>query len=342
VKLLIEEGVDFTKKTRGGYWALDAEVLESIDHPLAQIVLQRRRVQKISSTYLSNFISMQDDEHVIRPSMDTLGAATGRMSMELLQTLPRRSDKNPLASIVRNCIVPRPGNVLFMCDWDQIEFRVLAHLAKDPGLIDAFNRGDDFFLNIAQETFAEPEMKRADERRQMIKNAMYSKAYGAGVAKFSSTAGIPLELGTQVMAQLDAKYPGIKSLQRQVDKVAHERVRIEGRPYVLSPLTGKHFYLKDDDKIYALVNYMIQGTAAEVLKMKAVEMNRAGIGQYLTLFVHDEVIGDVPLDQAREVSDTVSQIMNDDQIFAPVPVTATLGLGNRWGEKGDVKMEDLP
>ena len=346
VSILAKEGVDFVKMTAGGAVKFDKDVIEGIDHPLAKAVLQRRQAQKVTSTYLKNFAEMADEESIIRPSMNTQGTVTGRMSMELFQTLPRRSESNPFGNIVRNCIIPREGNVLFMCDWDQIELRILSWLTKDVGLIEAFtdayaNNGD-FFLNTTREIFDDQTIVRDDARRQMTKNGMYSWVYGAGDAKFSTTAGVSFETGSAFMAKLKQRYPGMEIFSRQVEKVANERFRSEGRPYVISPLTRQPYYLKRDDKVYALLNYLVQGSAASVLKMKTVALDNAGVGDFLTLLVHDEVIGDVPLDQMADMATTIKSIMNDFTLLAPTPVTASLSLATRWGSKGDVKEADLP
>lgn len=345
ISILSNEGVDFVKRTKGGAVAFDKDVLEGIDHPLAKVVLQRRQAQKVVGTYLDNFVEMSDSESIIRPSMNTQGTVTGRMSMELFQTLPRKSESNEFGNIVRNCIVPREGNVLFMCDWDQIEMRILSFLTKDAGLIeaftDAYTNNGDFFLNMTREIFDDHTIIRDDFRRQMTKNGCYSWVYGAGDAKFSKTAGVPLEVGSSFMAKLKGRYPGMDSFKRQVENVANERFRAEGRPYVMSPFTKQPYYLKRDDKVYALLNYLVQGSAASVLKMKTVALDNAGVGDYLTLLVHDEVIGDVPIDIMAEMSGTIKGIMNDQVLLAPTPVTASLSLATRWGLKGDVKEADL-
>jgi DNA polymerase-1 len=341
ISILSAQGFDFTKKTKGGALAFDKDVLEEIDHPLAKAVLGRRQATKVVGTYLKNFEEMADDLQIIRPSMNTQGTITGRMSMELFQTLPRKSESNEFANIVRNCITPRPGNVLFMCDWDQIEMRILSYLTQDEGLIKAFNTGEDFFINMTREIFADPTILRDDYRRQMTKNGSYSWVYGAGTEKFSKTAGVSLEVGTDFMNNMKSRYPGMDTFKRQVEKTANERARTQGRPFVISPLTRQPYFLKSDDKVYALVNYLVQGSAASILKMKVVDMDKAGIGDYLTLLVHDEVIGDVPLEDAFDVAQTIKSIMNDPVLLAPTPVTASLSLATRWGAKGDVKESDL-
>ena len=339
VQVLINEGISFVKTTDKGAFSLDADVLEGIDHPLAQSVLKRRQTQKVANTYLRNFLEMSDDDMIIRPRMDAQGTVTGRMSMELFQTLPRRSEDNPLAIIVRNCIVPRPDNTIMLCDWDQIEMRILAHLSNDPGLAQAFTQGD-FFLNIVREIFDDPTIVRSDPRRQTTKNAMYGKVYGAGIAKFSATAGIDERAGAAFMAKLDERFPGMDGLKHQVEDIATMRQRLEGRPYVTSPLTGQPYFPKREDKIYALVNYLIQGTAASILKKKVVELDNVGVGDYLTLLVHDEVIADVPNEHVHDVAHAIKGVMNDDTLLN-VPVTASLSLASRWGSKGDLKLEDF-
>jgi DNA polymerase-1 len=333
IAILAAEGISFVKQTKGGALALDADVLESIDHPLAQTVLARRQTQKVANTYLRNFLEMSDENGIIRPGMDAQGTVTGRMSMELFQTLPRRSEENPLANIVRNCIIPREDNVLLLIDFSQVEMRILAHLSSDPGLAEAFTTGD-FFLNLTREIFGDETIERKDPRRQTTKNGMYAWAYGAGAAKFAMTAGITEEAGTVFFNSIKRRFPGMEAFKHQVEKVATERLQLEGKPYVLSPFTRQPYYPKKEDKIYALVNYLIQGSAATILKKKVVEMDNAGIADFITLLVHDEVIADVPLDQNQEVASVMQAIMNDDKLLS-VPLTATLSAGYRWGEKFD-------
>lgn len=345
VSVLAREGIDFVKLTPSGAVAFDKDVIKGIDHPLAKTVEQYRQAQKVVGTYLKNFLEMADEDGIIRPSMNAQGTITGRMSMELFQTLPRRSETNSFANLVRNCIIPRENNVLFMCDWDQIEMRILSYLTKDQGLIDAFvdayDNNGDFFLNMTREIFDDQTITRGDGRRQLTKNGSYSWVYGAGEEKFSKTAGVTFEVGSAFMSKLKGRYPGMDLFKRDVEKIANDRFRNEGRPYVLSPLTRQPYYLSREDKIYALVNYLVQGSAASILKMKTVALDNAGVGDYLTLLVHDEVIGDMPLDAAADIAVTIKDIMNDHVLLAPTPVTASLSLATRWGSKGDIKESDL-
>jgi DNA polymerase-1 len=113
----------------------------------------------------------------------------------------------------------------------------------------------------------------------------------------------------------------------------------EGDANVRSPLTNRK-HVADQRRMNALVNYLIQGTAAEVLKMKGVELDNAGLGDYLVLPVHDEYIADVPEAVVRETYGTLMEIMNDDGMFT-VPITASVSTGKRWGSKEDYVIPDI-
>lgn len=337
IEVLRAEGYDFDKRTAGGKLALDRDVLESIDHPLAQTVLKRRRLQKLASTYLTHFLEWRDSSDLIHPSINPLGARTGRMSITepALQTLPRKSESNKAAEVVRNCISARPGHTMLMCDFDQIEMRLLAHLSRDQGLCDAFIRahtdGGDFFVDLARQVFQDDTIIKADPRRQVIKNAGYSEIYGAGIAKFALTAGISQDQAQAVKARWNTLYSGTKRFAKQVEAFAWNAQRDTGVPYYPSPVTGRH-HVADTNKIYALLNYLIQGSAAEVFKTKLLELDAAGLGPYMVVPVHDEIVLDVPNEVLTDVVHTLHSVMNDTESYR-VPITASVSYGERWGSK---------
>lgn len=341
IRVLQDEGHEFTATTASGALQLDKEVLGSIDHPLAQTVLRRRQLQKLATTYLSHFIHEVDANDCIHPSLNTLGARTSRMSMSdpNLQNLPRKSERNPAATTIRNSVTTRYGDRgwLLMCDFDQIEMRLMAHMSRDEGLRAAFMSGDDFFVALAREIFQDPTLEKKDPRRQITKNAGYSEIYGAGVAKFAKTAGITFEQADAVKRRWNQLYPGTKGYAKQVEQEAWRTQREEGMPYVRSPVTNRR-QVADINKIYPLVNYSIQMFAAEVFKQKQLELAAAGLDRFMVIPVHDEIILDVPNEHVREVVSILEKVMNDTDSFS-VPITASVSYGKRWGEKKD--LEDL-
>lgn len=321
---LLEEGVPLTKLTAGGAHSVDKEVLESLDHPLAQVVLNIRNAEKIAHTYFRRFIEMERDS-LLHPSINILGARTGRMSINAppLQTLPRGAS-------VRDCFVPRDGNALILADFDQIELRLMAHFANEDAMIRAIHSGLDLHTYTAQLVFGLGDHEPTKQQRQIAKSANFSKIYGAGVHKFALTTGVDVEVARAFLERYDAMFPGVRRFQQQVEQTVNQRMRDEGRAYVRSPIGRMH--PSDGDAHYKLVNYLIQGTAADVLKLKLAELDLAGLGEYMILPVHDEVVFDVPLDVADEVERTINEVMHEGSMFS-VPLTVGIDRVQRWGDK---------
>lgn len=346
---LFDEGVVLTKRTDKGATALDAEVLEGVDHPLARAVLARRRTQKMLSTYLRFYVDEADEDDLVHPSINTLGARTSRMSMDHpnLQNLPRLGTTRA-GDVVRNCVTTRYADAsdldardvehnptkhgsLVMCDFSQIEMRILAHLAQDPTMIDAFTSGGDFFVNMARQIFGDDTITKSDPRRQITKNAGYATIFGAGVRKFALTAGVAEDQARSFMSTWNRIYPGVRVFQNEVYRLAAERRELIGHPYATSPLTERR-YVAERGKEYALVNYVIQGTAAEIFKMKLLELDAAGLGEFMVAPVHDEIILDVPGDRFDDAIRTARSVMADDRLLT-VPIEAEASYGLRWGTK---------
>jgi DNA polymerase-1 len=338
-------GVEFTKMTDGGAYSLDKEVLESIDHPLAATVLGRRRAQKMVSTYLANYLKMSEWDGKIHPSINTVGGTdknpfepgggsgvrTGRMSMSdpNLQNVPVRTK---FGKKIRNCFIASIDHRWAKADFGQIEMRVMAHMSQDPGMIEAFMTPGDFFVNMGTRLFHEPDFAKADPRRQLLKNGGYAKIYGAGIPKFAKTAGVPEDEAGQFMRDFDKTYERVPTWIKEVEAEGRANLNLTGEAYVRSPLTGRKFTV-DAGKLYALVNYKIQGTAGEILKMKIVEADAAGLGPYMTIPVHDEIDLDIPNDVFDDVMVTLHDVMNDDKLLS-VPITSSIDVGQRWGECG--------
>lgn len=341
IKILQEAGYEFTKATASGAVALDKEVLNGIDHPLAQTILKRRQLQKLASTYLLHYLTELDDNGLIHPSINTLGARTSRMSMERpnFQNLPRKSQTNPAATAVRNCVRTRyyeSGGSLLMCDFDQVEMRLLAHFSEDEGLIAAFHSPQDFFVRLARDIYADETIEKTDPRRQLTKNTGYANIYGAGVAKAAQTAGVPVESMATSMKAFHTLYPRVKVFQNAVEQAAWRRQKSEGVGYARTALTRRKM-VADLNKVYALVNYLIQGSAAEVFKDKQLQLDAAGLGRYMMVPVHDEIILDVPESERDDAIATLRDIMNDRTTFR-VPITASVSGGERWGEKVELEL----
>jgi DNA polymerase-1 len=298
---------------------------------LAATVLKQRKADKLANTYFSNFIN-DNVNGFVHPSVKTLGARTGRMSIQnpALQTLPKGDDT------VRRAFLPKDDDhVIVTSDLDQVEFRMFATLSKDENLINLFNMADatgsDPFTEIGREVYADPAMQKSDKRRGLIKGVVYGRLYGAGVAKQALTAGVPEEQMRAVSNAFDERFPGMALFQKKVEDVGMRRLRSEGQGYV-NTWTGRRLPC-DEDRVYTLTNYLIQGGAAEVFKSNLVKLDQADLTELLIVPVHDEIVLNAPRESAAEIQQIVRECMTTREGWA-VPLTADVdGPLENWGQK---------
>jgi len=338
VKILEGLGAEITEFTPSGQKSASADQIKALMingtpeiQQLADVVLKQRKADKLANTYFKNFLT-DNVNGFVHPSVKTLGARTGRMSITApaLQTLPKGD------STVRRAFLPKDDDhVIITSDLDQVEFRMFASLSQDPNLISLFNladaTGSDPFTEIGREIYGDPTMQKSDKRRGLIKGVVYGRLYGAGVAKQALTAGVPEDQMRAVSDAFDIRFPGMTSFQKQVEDVGMRRLRAEGEGYV-NTWTGRRLPC-DNDRVYTLVNYLIQGGAAEVFKSNLVKLDQADLTEYLIVPVHDEIVLNAPREHAEEMKQLVKQCMTTTEGWS-VPLTADVdGPLENWGEK---------
>lgn len=338
VRLFEGMGAEITEFTPSGQKSMTKDQLKLISingnaeaKQLADLVLQQRKADKLASSYFSNFLADNVNGYV-HPSVRTMGARTGRMSITdpALQTLPSGD------ATVRKAFIPKDeDHVIISSDLDQVEFRLTANFSGDQPLIDLFNEADrtggDVFTSIMQEVYQDKTLTKADPRRKLIKGVIYGKLYGAGVDKMALTAGVQTEQMKSVVDGFDRSYPGVKMFQKGVEDAGMRRLRDEGQGYVQTR-TGRRLPC-DDDRVYSLTNYLIQATAAEVFKQNLIKLDQADLTEYLIVPVHDEIVLQAPKDDAAEISRIVQDCMTTRDGWS-VPLTAGVdGPFKSWGEK---------
>lgn len=331
-------GAEITERTDSGQKSASADQLKMLVRDgspeiqqLADTVLKYRKAGKLASTYFLNFINDNVDGFV-HPSVKTMGARTGRMSIQnpALQTLPKGDDT------VRRAFLPKDeDHVIITSDLDQVEFRMFSSLSQDANLIQLFNladaTGSDPFTEIGREIYQDPTMQKSDKRRALIKGVVYGRLYGAGVAKQALTAGVPEEQMRSVSNEFDRRFPGMAMFQKKVEDIGMRRLQAEGQGYV-NTWTGRRLPC-DDDRVYTLVNYLIQGGAAEVFKSNLVKLDQADLTELLIVPVHDEIVLNAPRKDAEEIKQLVRQCMTTTEGWS-VPLTADVdGPLENWGEK---------
>lgn len=314
---LMDQGLSLKERTPSGKYKMDAATLGSIRHPIAEAVLSYRDAVKTRSTYLDGFQSFAH-EGLLHCSINPLGAKTGRMSASRpnLQNVPR--------SWVRSAFVPRPGNKLVLVDYDQIELRLMAHYAGDEALINAVKGGDDLHAFVGRMVYNTPTI--TPEQRRVVKAANFAKIYGAGAQKFADTAGISIDEARRFNKLYDSRFPAVTNWIRRTSMIGDS----EGS--ITTPFIGRQQVVGGKEGGYKLVNYFIQGTAADVLKRAIVQLSMTDADQYMLIPIHDEVAFDVPAELVEDVTREITTVMEDTVSFS-VPLSVGSDVVDRWGDK---------
>jgi DNA polymerase-1 len=338
VRLMEKLGAEITETTPSGQKSASKDQLKMLLRDgndevkqLADIVLKQRKADKLANTYFKNFLEGNIDG-IMHPSVRTMGARTGRMSITdpALQTLPSGD------ATVRRAFIPKDeDHVIVSSDLDQVEFRLTANLSQDPDLINLFNESDltggDVFTEIMRQVYQDPTAQKSDNRRKLIKGVVYGKLYGAGVTTMALTAGVSDAQMKSVVDAFDGSYPGVKLMAQAIEDIGMKRLRAEGAGYVKTK-TGRRLPC-DDDRVYSLTNYLIQASAAEIFKQNLVKLDNADLTELLIVPVHDEIVLNVPKDNVKEIMETVRECMTTREGWS-VPLTAGVdGPFENWGQK---------
>jgi DNA polymerase-1 len=328
-------GLRAVKRTKTGR-STDAEVLEALadDHPLPGIVLEHRAIAKLKGTYVDAFPRLVLPETGrIHTRWSQAVAATGRISSQdpNLQNIPIRT---ALGKLIRRAFVAPPGHQIVSADYSQIELRVLAHLSKDPVLVDAFQSGQDVHVRTAMEIFSVPASGVTDEMRGRSKTINFGVIYGMGEAALAKRLSIPrAEAGRFIDAYFE-RYRGVATF---MDKTLAEARRTE----VVHTLFGRRRNVSDlrnSDRMrraYAeriAQNTPIQGTAADLLKLAMVRLAEPVVpGARMVLTVHDELAFEVPDARVEEAKEKIRSVMETVHPF-DVPLVVDVGAGHTWAD----------
>lgn len=325
-----ERDAPLTEFTATGAAKMDADTLEMLianGYDLAKYALNARKATKISSTYLDNMIKFADSENILHAEINTMAARTGRMSIQrpALQTLPR-DDKH-----VRPSVIPFEGQKLVSADYDQQELRLIAGLSGDTVMIDAFRQADtvgpDFFTQSARELFSDETIIKSDPRRNTTKSYWYSSAYGAGVKKQALTAGIPEAEMRVIVETVKERYSTMDRWKGSVVSRLETMRRSGERPYV-TLYDGRRLYM-DPERTYAAVNYTVQGSCAIMVKESLVNLDHAGLSEYMLLPVHDEILFSIPENDIPELAPIINEAMFNNEFGIDIVAEAGEPM-SRW------------
>ncbi|MEB2311479.1 MAG: DNA polymerase I [Sorangiineae bacterium] len=312
----------------------DAETLEALssEHALPGVILELRQLAKLKGTYIDALPRLVNPETGrIHTSWEQAVAATGRLSSTdpNLQNIPIRT---ALGRAIRAAFVAPPGTELVSADYSQIELRVLAHLSRDPVLLDSFQKGEDIHARTAMEIFELPPSELTPEHRRRAKAVNFGVIYGQGDSGLAKSLGISRAEASSFIAAYFRRYEGVRRFMDDTLAEARlaESVRtLFGRRRLVPDLKSGNRALRLAAERIAM-NTPIQGTAADLLKLAMLKLaHPATPGARMVLTVHDELVFEVP---TGEVPRAIEEIRAAMEGVAPfnVPLVVDIGHGADW------------
>ena len=333
-------GLPPVKKTKTGY-STNAEVLEKLKnkHPIIEAIMDYRMVTKLNSTYAEGLVKVIGDDERIHTTFQNMVTATGRLSSTEpnLQNIPVRTE---LGSEIRKMFVPKDGCVLIDADYSQIELRVLAHIANDQIMQEAFRSGEDVHRVTASQVFGVAPEDVTSLMRRHAKAVNFGIVYGISDFSLADDIGVTRKEAKAYIESYLEKYAGVRQYMHDVVKQAKADgyvTTLMGRRRYLPELKSKNFNLRSFGERCAM-NTPIQGTAADIIKLAMIRVDAALAKQYpqarLVLQVHDELIVECPAADAAAVASLLEEEM-ERVVTLSVPLVAEAHWGRNWLEAKD-------
>jgi len=330
-------GLSPVKKTKTGP-STDADSLQRMldAHPIVETLLKYREVEKLRSTYADALPPLVQADGRIHATFNQLATTTGRMSSEApnLQNIPVRT---AAGREMRRAFVADEGCGLLTADYSQIELRVLAHLAEDPGLIDAFERGADVHAATAAQVFHVAEDRVDEFQRRFAKVVNYGLAYGMEAYGLAQRLDIPTEQAREILDAYFESFPNVHAYTRKTVREARERgytTTMFGRRRQLPELSSDNSRIRQMGERMAQ-NAPVQGTAADIFKLAMIAVDHGleegNLRTSTVLTVHDELVFEVPLEE-REVVEPLVRDLMEGVCVLDVPLVVDLGFGPSWAE----------
>lgn len=332
------------RKTSTGKVSVAADVLESMKgvHPVIDLILEQRQLSKLKGTYLDALPKLINPKTGrVHTSFNQTGAVSGRIASQdpNLQNIPIRSE---LGREVRRAFIVEPGNVLIAADYSQVELRVAAHIAGDPGLRAAFAAGQDIHRATAATVLNVPVDQVTSDQRSFAKRVNFGLLYGMGTQSLAQQAGISMK---EAQKFVDAYFAGFPSIRQYIDDTKR-RAKEEG--YVETLLGRRRYFpiLRTETRDARTnimqrtaereaINHPIQGTAADIIKIAMINIHRElaarKLKARLILQVHDELILEAPRTEADDVEQLLKELMENAYTLNP-PLKVEVGAGQNWDE----------
>jgi DNA polymerase-1 len=327
-----------SRRTKSGY-STEASVMETLRgvHPVIEFILEYRQLSKLKSTYVDALPALINRKTGrVHTTFNQTGTATGRLSSSdpNLQNIPVRSE---LGNKIRKAIIAPPGAYLLSADYSQIDLRVLAHLSRDPGLIEAFARDEDIHATTAAKLFGIPADTVTSEMRRNAKTVNFGVIYGMSDYGLEQATSLNREEAAQFIALYFEKYPKVKEYLEVTKQRARKLGYVQtilGRRRFLPEINSANRMVREAAERMA-INAPVQGSSADIIKVAMInlhrEMEKRQFKSKMLLQIHDELLFEVPESELDEMKSLVSDLM-PRAIELSVPVKIDIKVGRNWAE----------
>jgi DNA polymerase-1 len=337
---ILFDKLKLSRKRRGKTgFSTDARVLQAIrtEHEIVPKIERWRELNQIQKTYLDVLPQLTDAESRIHTTFLQVGATTGRLASTNpnMQNVPVRTE---LGREIRGCFEAAPGNVLLSADYSQVELRVLAHIADEPVLKEIFIRGEDVHTATAAQVFRKDPSELTPMDRSKSKMINYGIVYGLSDYGLADRLNIPRE---EAKAFIDAyleRFPRVAAFMAATIEEAKEKGHVTtlfGRRRQIPELRARNWNVRTLGERLA-VNTVIQGTAADVMKLAMIrvghELERRGLRTRMILTIHDELLLEGPPEEADEARAVVEAEMVSPWGDRTPPLAVDVGVGQTWLE----------
>lgn len=327
------------KKTKTGQYATSEDILQKLTntHPIIPLILQYRTYQKLKSTYvdaLPNQINPTTQR--VHTTFSQTTAATGRLSSlnPNLQNIPIRTERGQQ---IRGAFTANEGKKIISADYSQIELRIIAEISNEENMIQAFRNGEDIHASTAAKLFNIPIEKVNKTQRAQAKTVNFGIVYGQGAFALAEQTGLSRSEAKKMIDTYYETYPKMKEWMGKQVKKAREKGFVEtllGRRRHLNDIQSANFVVRSHAERNA-VNAPIQGSAADIIKIAMIEIDKAlserNMQTKMLLQVHDELIFEAPISEVEEAVALIKQKM-ENAIKTQVPLLVEAGVGNNWLE----------
>lgn len=331
-------GLPAQKKNKSGTYSTDAEVLESLIpyHPCIEPLLTYRKLSKLQSTYIEGLQKLRGKDGKVRTTFDQTATVTGRISSlePNLQNIPIRTEEG---REIRRAFVAGEGMILLDADYSQIELRVLAHLSGDENMCDAFRKNQDIHTRTAAEINGVSMEEVTADMRRAAKATNFGIVYGISGFGLARNAGIARKEADRFIATYFERYPGVRKFMDDCVKQGYETGYAQtmfGRRRELFELHSSNRNVRNFGE-RAAMNTPVQGTAADIIKLAMVQVDKRLREEYpearLILQVHDELVVECPIALRDEVAALLRSVM-ENVVELKVPLVAEVSSGKDWDE----------